>query len=609
MYSFEVEERLPQGNVAHNLGSILSESKGDLEDLTAPWRKFFEPWKPSGSEKNPVTVALTQEAEALRKRWLEFRISNPEVDRVDLQRSEPTAQDLVDLVEQSMSKWQERRSTGRRGKAMSFFRQFCRSINSHKAVMGILPEGNEYVSLFTGTLNAVVKASVNHEKIAEGVSQALATIGENVANCQNELEVFPSEPMQHAVAALYVGIFKFLQKAMTWIMSSRRKKLLDSFNENFYEHFEDDLAAIQNLTDNVRRKFIQGSAAEQRVTRQTVEDTNKKINIDRENNEHFQNEMRTQFQLQEQFLIDTARRLEQPLDKLYQMLQGLALDRMKAEPQSSTFQMHPSPHFALTNTMPTGQAMLPSTQISTNWSKENVTLNSTNLEDYFHRDRIRLPSDPFDSMMVQQEALARLTEWTKDPKQSILSLSGPAMEADDFENPMTMLAAKFAEFADRSGVKIISYFCELRRGEKTRSGNTRESQALISLAYSLVRQTVELLPSVFQSDADFSEEKFQQLDGTEKSWTTTLEILHNLLPLLPDKVFFMIDGFQWLDDRSTAKLMKDLLMVLRKSNMKVLFTTSGDSRCLLGNLSRSEMVLVNEVGPTARGSSVAYQRF
>jgi len=43
MYSWEVEERLPPESAARPLAQALIEDRGDREDLTAPWRKFFEP--------------------------------------------------------------------------------------------------------------------------------------------------------------------------------------------------------------------------------------------------------------------------------------------------------------------------------------------------------------------------------------------------------------------------------------------------------------------------------------------------------------------------------------------------------------------------------------
>lgn len=43
-YSFEVEQRLGEGNGARHLSQALVEQRngGHLEDITSPWRSFFE---------------------------------------------------------------------------------------------------------------------------------------------------------------------------------------------------------------------------------------------------------------------------------------------------------------------------------------------------------------------------------------------------------------------------------------------------------------------------------------------------------------------------------------------------------------------------------------
>lgn len=44
-YSFEVEQRLAEGTQVHILGHALVAERrnGSLDDLTTPWRAFFEP--------------------------------------------------------------------------------------------------------------------------------------------------------------------------------------------------------------------------------------------------------------------------------------------------------------------------------------------------------------------------------------------------------------------------------------------------------------------------------------------------------------------------------------------------------------------------------------
>lgn len=44
-YSFEVEQRLTEGPQVHNLSQALVAERifGNLDDVTIPWRAFFEP--------------------------------------------------------------------------------------------------------------------------------------------------------------------------------------------------------------------------------------------------------------------------------------------------------------------------------------------------------------------------------------------------------------------------------------------------------------------------------------------------------------------------------------------------------------------------------------
>jgi hypothetical protein len=208
------------------------------------------------------------------------------------------------------------------------------------------------------------------------------------------------------------------------------------------------------------------------------------------------------------------------------------------------------------------------------------------MEDFFHRDRIRLSFGDMEPARVPRKLLNRVTEWaSQDIREcSILWLKGDATRAEDFENPLSALSLQLIHLLSLAKIPCISYFCELRRDDRVLAGNnSMEVQASICLGYALIRQMVELLPPQFSAKADLSENRFTRLDGTLHSWDELLSIFADLGPLIPSTVYFIIDGFHWLDDMSTEGMLGGLISCLRKhgNGFCVLFTTSGRSSVLL----------------------------
>lgn len=193
------------------------------------------------------------------------------------------------------------------------------------------------------------------------------------------------------------------------------------------------------------------------------------------------------------------------------------------------------------------------------------------------------------------DAVSALAEWTKDlVSRRMLCVSSNDFSGDVFNSPQSKLAAQFIDFASVSNVPVISYFCELRRGERLRGGNSPEIQGFVALVYSLLRQMIELLHMEFETSRDFYKEHFAELDGTLATWGVFKGLFRDVQSVLPGKMYCVIDGVQWLDDSSTSICMTELVALLRLENFKVLFTTSGSSRSLLETLERNELILLDD---------------
>lgn len=157
-YSWEVEERLPPGSEAVVLGHVLAEDARREENQVDTWRQYFDPGDtalPTSSNTNPVTDVIAVESSRLREKWLAFRGTGPKAELLDLQAYEPSIDGVVDMVSDMTQSW--RKKSSRWQKIAGLFIKFGRTLNSHKALLEVLPQGSEYVSIFTGTLGAIIK--------------------------------------------------------------------------------------------------------------------------------------------------------------------------------------------------------------------------------------------------------------------------------------------------------------------------------------------------------------------------------------------------------------------------------------------------------------------
>lgn len=213
-------------------------------------------------------------------------------------------------------------------------------------------------------------------------------------------------------------------------------------------------------------------------------------------------------------------------------------------------------------------------------SCDDVGLRSACLEDRFCRGQVRPLPVIYEPLPFEPEAIVRLQEWVQGRRSSLLWLGGPSFEGPDFSNPLALLASKVIDLMDEHHLSVISYFCQTRRADETASPETQE---LVALMYSLIRQLIELLPPRFDSGKDLSQERFSRLSGTLDSWEEALAVFEDVLEFVPGPtVYCIIDGLHVLDYRRIQPPLGLLLGRLRNAGdkLRVLFTTSGRSYCL-----------------------------
>jgi hypothetical protein len=204
---------------------------------------------------------------------------------------------------------------------------------------------------------------------------------------------------------------------------------------------------------------------------------------------------------------------------------------------------------------------------------------------------------------MPQDVLSDVQRWLKLNVSSLLWVEGPIFPSD-----LSPVALRVSMVTSDTGIPCVSFF-DKRRYFFAKLKKYKEA-GLISLLYSLIIQLVNLLPPQFETDLDFDEKRFSELDGTLSSVEQALGIIQELLSLAPASIVCIVDGIQAFECRETRKHMQRLVDILRdrgsETVVKALFTTDGMSHALAAKLNgRGERVIVSEMipGRPSRGGS------
>lgn len=91
--------------------------------------------------------------------WARFREKVPNKEAASWQHRAPDFKDVFDLMNNISTEFEDKRKRGPTGLINRYFRESCEQLKAHDTLLSILPEGSEYVSLFTGVLKSIIKVS------------------------------------------------------------------------------------------------------------------------------------------------------------------------------------------------------------------------------------------------------------------------------------------------------------------------------------------------------------------------------------------------------------------------------------------------------------------
>src|SRR3954453_6068006 len=108
---------------------------------------------------DPLTKVMREQAVLLSQTWKSFRGTIPKSEQDEIEGKVPSVDGLIGMVETAATEWQKKRTATRSGRFMKHFTGFCQTLDAHSSMLEVLPNGNEYVSLFTGSVKTIINVS------------------------------------------------------------------------------------------------------------------------------------------------------------------------------------------------------------------------------------------------------------------------------------------------------------------------------------------------------------------------------------------------------------------------------------------------------------------
>ncbi|KAK5045226.1 hypothetical protein LTR84_009559 [Exophiala bonariae] len=397
----------------------------------------------------------------------------------------------------------------------------------------------------------LVKASTNHSKTIEELSNALDSISDAIGLCNVESNLIRSQHVQTAIAKLYIAVFLFFGDAIIWYKSSSASKVLHSLHRDFSERFRKSIDTIKLQAEGVRNAAGLGSQAEVRVVRLDVEQLRGELNDARIG---LSGELRT---LAEYMIWQQGESIKQ--HELTQALLSAFRADVMGFPMLCSITPEPriedTPSFALAAPVQSPQVCLPpplTTGVIHKILQNTISRHSEN-----HACGVKVYPKP--SQALFDQSLAQATNrWLCNPSQKLLYLE--FLSGDQTSRVDHSLAGQIARVLMEAKLPVVTFGQGLRPkapGEEEKDNNADIVLAMLSLAMDIIHQ----LPSGDHlSSAVWS--TLQDHDSThDVTFAEATQILEAAVGAAPNNLHIVLLGYPtlWSANESTVKSFLDIV--------------------------------------------------
>ena len=203
---------------------------------------------------------------------------------------------------------------------------------------------------------------------------------------------------------------------------------------------------------------------------------------------------------------------------------------------------------------------------------------SRNLEDYMSVTLDTLDTLDPDVFSKYPSITESMQDWSQAGTSQSLWIQ--ELFEEPYPSSTSTIAGKVVSVALALKLPVLCFFCDLENYQEDKDDDYTGPAAVIDLVYSLIRQTIDLLPAQVTTKCDLSKSRFAKLDGSLDSFDKALHILRNLLPLAPSKMLVVVDGIEQLDDTDVKSHINDVLEELQENMIQTLKGKKKDKRML-----------------------------
>ncbi|KAJ5691937.1 hypothetical protein N7462_001360 [Penicillium macrosclerotiorum] len=495
-------------------------------------------------------AVLLQQSQRLHAAWSKFRDSLPENQQLPLgDRDRPDIQFLVASVSKAPASWQSGRDDTKLGKLKSKFHNLCETCNSHSALLSVLPKDDKYVTLLTGSLSAIAQATINHQKIAEGVADTLDDLSQDIDFWNRQMTEHGNIPaLRQYIQELYVIVFEFFTEIFTKWSISGWKRFLTSFDQDAFNKLfkskKDRMLTIERRMEN----FINLDFRHR---------TTRSLEMMIQNQERLYQILPDQLREQRLFLGESLQRfLEQQRFSRVEPPQPCPIISIAEDTAGEVSSASSS---SGDETLQPRLEVHSISQARYRFSRADIqaAINCTTQRWKDQVDQLIRITNQASLLQLDREVHTRLVAWLRASNSTNFWIQGPHDISQPSQNSMTAVA--LAALARNNNLPCFIYFSSFTEHHQSEISKNKELGLFLA---SIITQLVQLIPDNGYSEADLSPARFASLEQGNLSVADAIHLIRDVRNVGPRLAYGFIDNIQVLEDRSNEKYNRELLSVI-----------------------------------------------